>query len=222
MNFIKNIAAKIDHSVLRPTDGQEAVIGACRIAKEFKTASICVKPSYVDIAAKELSGSRVAVCTVIGFPHGGTTTAAKLAEAEDAIKNGARELDMVINIGKLKERDSEYVSQEIEAIAALIHKSGGILKVIVETCLLDQEEKILACNLVEEAGADYIKTSTGFSTSGASLDDIKLFRDTLNGNTKIKASGGIKTYQQAVDFVQAGCERIGTSSTADILSRSED
>jgi len=218
---IKLIAGKIDHAVLNPIDGSKEVIEACEMAKKYEIASVCVKPSYVKLAAEKLKGSKVLVCTVIGFPHGGTTTYVKAAEAEEAIKNGANEIDMVINIAKLKEGENNYVKEEIRALTETVHKSNAILKVIMETALLNQSEKVTACELSEEAGADYVKTSTGFANGGAVLEDIKLFNSVLKGRLKIKASGGIKNLEQANEFILAGCSRLGTSKTVQILTSTE-
>lgn len=218
---IKGVASRIDHAVLNPTDGSKEVIEACKMAKKHGIASVCVKPSYVKLAFEHLQNSRVLVCTVIGFPHGGTTTAVKLAEAKEAIVNGAHEIDMVINIAKLKEGEIDYIKQEIKILSEAVHKQGEILKVIVETALLNQNEKITACKLCEQAGADYIKTSTGFANGGAVIEDIKLFKEILGGRVKIKASGGIKSLEQAEEFIFEGCDRLGTSKTVQILSGAE-
>lgn len=211
------VAGKIDHAVLNPSDGDMDVIKACEIAKRYKTASVCVKPCHVQLAINELEGSGIAVCTVIGFPHGGTTTGIKYAEAVEALRAGASEIDMVINIGKLKEDNDNYVFTEIEFITRITHQMGGILKVIIETALLNEEQKIKACKIAESAGADYVKTSTGFASGGADIKDVKLMRSVLGTEMKIKASGGIKTLDQAVEFINAGCDRLGTSKTESIL-----
>lgn len=212
------IASKIDHAILKPTDGDAEVKKGCLIARRFQVASICVKPCHVLLAAEELEGSGISIGTVIGFPHGGTTTGVKYAETIEAFKNGAKEIDMVINIGKLIDGNFSYVQTEISFITEIVHQLGGILKVIIETGLLDNNQKITACKIVEAAGADYIKTSTGFSKGGATLEDVMLLRSVIGPGIKIKASGGIKTLQQAIDFINAGCERIGTSWTESILS----
>ena len=185
----------------------------CAVALKYDIASVCVKPCHVKLAAKLLKDSSVKVSTVIGFPHGGTTTAAKVAEALDAIENGASELDMVINMGKLLSGDYSYVKEDIEAVAKAAHSKNVILKVIIETALLDDEKKKVACRLSEEAGADYVKTSTGFNGSGATPDDIVLMKNSVGPNVRIKASGGIKTLDQAIKFIELGCHRLGTSST---------
>jgi len=207
--------------VLNPTDGSNKVIEACKMAVEYGIASVCVKPSYVKLTADQLKGSKVLVCTVIGFPHGGTTINTKITEAEEAIKNGANEIDMVINIARLKEQDDEYIMKEIRLLAETAHKSNVILKVIMETALLDEKEKIKVCKFCEEAGADYVKTSTGFANGGAVIEDIKLFKSVLDNSVKIKASGGIKSLEQAKEFIREGCNRLGTSKTVQILSSIE-
>jgi len=218
---IEMVASKIDHAVLNPSDGDIQVLRACSVAKKFKVASVCVKPSHVKLAVEELEGSGIAICTVVGFPHGGTTTGIKYAEAMEAIKNGATEIDMVLNIGKLKEENITYVQTEIEFVANYVKQAKGITKVIIETSLLNEKQKIIACKIVENSGADFIKTSTGFSSSGAKVEDIILFKSALNPRVKIKASGGIKNLEQAIDLINAGCERIGTSRTESILSLQE-
>ncbi len=219
---IKMVASRIDHAVLNPSEGDIDVSRACSIARKYDVASICVKPCHVILAASELQGSDITVCTVVGFPHGANTTGIKYAEAMEALKNGAAEIDMVINIGKLKDENLSYLQTEIEFISRLVHQAkGSILKVIIETALLDEKQKITACKVAEEAGADFVKTSTGFSSRGAALQDIELMRSVLSPNVRIKASGGIKTLQQAVDFINAGCDRIGTSKTETILSKQE-
>ncbi|HOV25117.1 MAG TPA: deoxyribose-phosphate aldolase [Pseudobacteroides sp.] len=214
----KIIAKAIDHAVLKPDATDLDVERECSVAVKYDIASVCVKPCHVKLAGKLLKDSDVKVSTVIGFPHGGTTTAAKVAEALDAIENGASELDMVINIGKLLSGDYDYVKNDIEAVAKAAHSKNVILKVIIETALLDDENKKIACKLSEEAGCDYVKTSTGFNGSGATPDDIVLMKNSVGPNIKIKASGGIKTLDQAIKFIELGCHRLGTSSTENILT----
>ena len=215
------VASKIDHAVLSPLDGENEVIVACSIAKKYKIASVCVKPSFVPLTVKELSGTSIAVSTVVGFPHGGTTLECKYAEAEEAIKSGATEIDMVINLGKLKDDDFSYVQSEINKISSMVHSHNGILKVIIEAALLNTKQKINACKLAEVAGADYVKTSTGFASGGATIEDIQLIKVSVSPKTKIKASAGIKTLQQALEFINEGCNRLGTSRTESILSGKE-
>ncbi len=211
------IASMIDHAVLKPDATDSDVERECAIAMKYKVASICVKPSHVEYAANILKGSSVKVSTVIGFPHGTTTTRCKLAEAQEAIENGASELDMVVNIGKLLSRDFDYVEKDIRSVVDEAHSKGAIVKVILETALLNDEMKVAACKISDKCGADYVKTSTGFNGRGADLADITLMRSSVSDKVGIKASGGIKNFEQAVEFAKAGCTRLGTSSTIDIV-----
>ncbi len=202
------ILSKVDHTLLAQTATWEQIKTICDDAIKYRTASVCIPPSFVK-RAKEYVGDSVAVCTVIGFPNGYNTTETKLFETKNALENGADEIDMVINIGALKEKDYDYVSNEIRALK----KACGtkVLKVIIETCLLDEEEKIRMCRLVSEAGADYIKTSTGFSTAGATFDDVILFTKHIDPEVKIKAAGGISSFDDAEKFIELGADRLGTS-----------
>lgn len=218
---IKALAGKIDHAVLGPGDGDIDVIRACEVARKYETASVCVKPCHVLLAVEELANTGIAVGTVVGFPHGGTTTGIKYGETVEALRNGAREIDMVINIGKLKDENLTYVQNEIEFISRFVHDAKGILKMIIETSLLNEKQKMLACKVAEAGGADYVKTSTGFSGGGATIEDIKFLKSVLGTNMKVKASGGIKTFEHAIAFVDLGCDRIGTSRTESILSNHE-
>jgi deoxyribose-phosphate aldolase len=211
------IASMIDHAVLRPEATDEDLQRECAVAVKYKVASVCVKPSHVRQAFKFVDGTGVLVSTVIGFPHGSTTTRCKEIEAEEAIENGAMELDMVINIGKLLSRDSDYVKKDINCIAMLAHKKGVLLKVIIETSLLNDEMKVLACKLSEEGGADFVKTSTGFNGGGANILDIEIMKASVSSKIKVKASGGIKTFEQSEELANAGCSRLGTSNTESIL-----
>ncbi|MDD3429648.1 MAG: deoxyribose-phosphate aldolase [Oscillospiraceae bacterium] len=212
------ILSHVDHTLLKQDATWEQIKIICDEAIENKTASICINPSFVKRAAEYLNG-RVAVCTVIGFPLGATTTQAKCFEAKQAIENGAAECDMVIDIGALKAKDYDYVRADI---AAVKHAVGDkILKVIIETCLLTDAEKEKMCDLVCEAGADFIKTSTGFSTAGATFDDIALFARCCKGRCKIKAAGGIRTVADMEKFIELGASRLGTSSAIKIFN-SED
>ncbi|MEG2000595.1 MAG: deoxyribose-phosphate aldolase [Evtepia sp.] len=203
---VSEILNKTDHTLLRQTATISEIKTLCDEAKAFQTASVCIPPSFVKVA-KGYGGIRV--CTVIGFPNGYATTAVKVFEAEDAIRNGADELDVVINLGMVKEKDWEAILTEIRALKAVCGER--ILKVIVETCLLDQAEKRMLCRIVSDSGAEYIKTSTGFSTSGAQREDIVLFRAALAPQVKIKASGGIRTLKDAEDFLNLGADRLGAS-----------
>ena len=202
------IYRRVDHTLLAQTATWEEIRGICDDALEYGTASVCIPPSYVG-RAKEYLGDRMAVCTVIGFPNGYNTTAVKVFETEDAVANGADEIDMVINIGWLKDREYDRILDEIRRVKAAC--AGRILKVIIETCLLSEEEKIRMCGIVTEAGADFIKTSTGFSTAGATFDDIRLFAEHVGEGVRMKAAGGIKSFGDAEEFIRLGADRRGTS-----------
>ncbi len=210
----EKILAACDHTLLLQGSTWDEIKTICDDAVKYKTASVCIPPCYVK-QASEYMGGRIPVCTVIGFPNGNMTTATKVFETEDALKNGAEEIDMVINIGMLKAGDHDYVLNEIKEIK----KACGdhILKVIIETCLLTDDEKIKMCELVTKAGADYIKTSTGFSTSGATFDDVKLFKEHVGENVKIKAAGGISSLEDAEKFMELGADRLGTSRIVKII-----
>ncbi|NMB34410.1 MAG: deoxyribose-phosphate aldolase [Clostridium sp.] len=210
------LVSMIDHAALKPDDTDEWVAKQCQIALKYGVSTICVKPCHVAMATDILKDTYIKVSTVIGFPHGSTTTACKVFEANEAINNGALELDMVLNIGKLLSGDYDYVKYDIEKVALAVHERKALLKVIIETSLLTDEQKIRACTLAKEAGADFLKTSTGFNGSGATLKDISIMKGAGGEDMKIKASGGIKTFEQAVKFIEAGCSRIGTSSTISI------
>ena len=200
----------IDHTLLKPEASIDQVKQLCKEAREYEFCSVCVNPSFVELCAKELKGSSVKVCTVIGFPLGAMTSEAKAFEAKDAINKGANEIDMVINIGRLKDKDDEYVYNDIKMVKEAT--KGYILKVIIETCLLNDEEKIRACMLSKKAGADFVKTSTGFSTGGATKEDVALMRKTVGKEMGVKASGGVRSYEDMLAMVEAGASRIGTSS----------
>lgn len=220
--MIRNEVAKyIDHAVLKPNHTDDDVRKACEMAKRWNIASVCVKPCHVLLAKKLLEGSDVKVCTVIGFPNGSTTTVTKAFETIDAIMDGASEIDMVMNVGKLISGDEHYGLNDIKQVVNICHSKNVLCKVIIETSLLTDDLKVKACELVKQAGADYVKTSTGFNGGGATLEDIALMKNTVGDQVKIKASGGIKTYEQAVAFIEAGCSRLGTSSTEEILSGGE-
>ena len=211
---IKQITDKVDHTLLQQTSTWEEIKGICDDAVAYQTASVCIPPSYVAQAAQYLNG-RIPVCTVIGFPNGYNTTAVKCFETEDAVRNGASEIDMVINIGWVKDGLYDKVLDEIKQVKKSC--GGKLLKVIIETCLLTDEEKIKMCELVTEAGAEYIKTSTGFSTGGATFADIELFAKHVGPNVKMKASGGISSIEDAEKFVELGASRLGTSRIVKIL-----
>ncbi len=205
---VENILSKCDHTLLSQTATWEQIKKICDEGMRYATASVCIPPSYVK-QAKEYVGERLKICTVIGFPNGYNTTAVKVFETKDALENGADEIDMVINIGKLRQGLDSEVREEIRAIKAAC--GGYIVKVIIETCLLTEEEKIRACKLVTEAGADYIKTSTGFSTAGATLPDVRLMYENVGEGVLVKAAGGISGLEDAEAFLQAGASRLGTS-----------
>lgn len=213
---MKNIAKLIDHTLLKPTATKEQLTKLCNEAKQYGFASVCVNPSNVAFCADLLKDSNVPVCTVIGFPLGATSTLAKYAEVKHALQDGATEFDMVINIGALKDQDLQTVYSDIYSVVQAA--DGNIVKVIIETCLLTEEEKIVACNLALEAGAQFVKTSTGFSSGGATIEDIKLMRETVGKDMGVKASGGIKTLADLNAMVEAGANRIGTSSGVAILT----
>lgn len=204
----KEIFAKVDHTLLNQTATWEEIKQICDDALDYGTASVCIPPSYVKQAYEYLR-ERIAVCTVIGFPNGYNTTAVKEFETRDAIANGAQEIDMVINLGWVKDGRFDLVEQEIRTLKAAC--GDKVLKVIIETCLLTEEEKIKMCEIVTGAGADFIKTSTGFSTAGATFADIKLFAEHVGKEVKIKAAGGISSFQDAEEFITLGADRLGTS-----------
>ena len=205
---VQNILARCDHTLLGQTATWEQIKAICDDGMKYGTASVCIPPSYVK-AAKEYVGDKLAICTVIGFPNGYNTTECKVFETADAISKGADEIDMVINIGWLKDGKDNDLLAEIKAIKAAC--GGKLLKVIIETCLLTEEEKLRMCRIVTEAGADYIKTSTGFSTAGATREDVKLMRANVGAEVKVKAAGGIADLKDAEDFIALGADRLGTS-----------
>ncbi len=213
---IKKYTQMIDHTKLSANASKQEIIELCNEAKEFQFFSVCINPYYIDLAKKELSGSNVKVCTVIGFPLGQNTTESKIFETVDAIQKGADEVDMVINIAKLKEGDIDYCVNEINLIKKAC--KDKILKVIVETCLLTEEEKVRACNVILKSDADFIKTSTGFSTGGATFEDIKLFKENVKNDKLIKAAGGIKTGSDLIKMVDLGANRIGTSRGVSLIN----
>lgn len=211
---IKRILSAVDYTLLSQDATEQQILCLCDEGIRYKTASVCIPASFVKIA-KDYVGDRLKICTVIGFPNGYSTTAAKCFEAEDAIKNGADEIDMVINIGLLKDKKYNEILHEIKEIKEVCQ--GKILKVIIETCLLTNEEKIKMCEIVSESGADFIKTSTGFSKSGATPDDIKLFKSNVAPHLKIKAAGGISNLVDAENFLNLGADRLGTSRIIKLL-----
>jgi len=219
MVIYEEIASMIDHSLLKPNLTDKEIEEGCRIAEEYKVASVCVRPSDVRRAAEILKRSSVRVTTVIGFPHGTTTTATKVFETKEAIENGAVELDVVLNIGKLKSKDYDYVKTDLEAVTATAHKKNVIVKAIFENCYLDDEEKIAACRISSDVGVDFVKTSTGFGSGGAEDKDLKLMREYTKPSIHLKAAGGIRTLERALEVRKLGCSRIGATATVGILER---
>lgn len=211
------LARMIDHTLLKPEATPEQVRALCQEALALVTASVCVNPIYVPLAAQILAGSAVLVCTVVGFPLGATPTAVKVYETELAIAQGATEIDMVIPIGKLKAGDLTAVEEDIAAVAAACHARGALLKVILENALLTDAEKVTACQLCQQANADFVKTSTGFAKSGATVADVALMRQTIGPEMGLKAAGGISTYADAQAMIAAGATRLGASRTAAIV-----
>ena len=221
LNSPRAVASLIDHTLLKPEAAQADVAALCEEARRAGFASVCINPYWVRFAADQLAGSSVRVCTVIGFPLGANNLRTKIAEAELALSEGARELDMVQNIGALRSHSLDTVQDEIAQLANLAHRGGGILKVILETCLLTDDEKITACRLAVQAGADFVKTSTGFSKSGATIADVQLMRHAVGHSLGVKASGGVRTLDALREMVAAGANRIGTSSGIAILRELE-
>jgi deoxyribose-phosphate aldolase len=214
------IASLIDHTILKPDATREDVLRVCQEARDYTFASVCVNPYWVPLVARQLAGSPVKVCSVVGFPLGATTTEAKVCETESAIRLGATEIDMVINIGALRSGDLETVKVDIAAVAAAVHQHDAILKVIIETALLTDEQKVTACEIAVAAHADFVKTSTGFSTFGATAHDVELMRRTVGPNVGVKASGGIRTLEDFRSMVAAGASRVGASASVKIVDAS--
>jgi len=217
-----SIAKLIDHTLLRPEAVHADIVQLCREARENNFASVCLNSYWVPLASSELLGSNVKVCTVAGFPLGAASTEAKVAETEDALRAGAQEIDMVQNIGALRDNDDQTVEEEIALLAAVCHRAGAILKVILETALLTDEQKIAACTLAKNAGADFVKTSTGFGPSGATVHDVELMRRTVgpmvgDKGVGVKASGGIRTLEDLLKMLEAGATRIGASASVKIM-----
>jgi deoxyribose-phosphate aldolase len=212
-----NIARLIDHTLLRPEATREDILKLCAEARQYNFASVCLNSCWVPIAASELAGSAIKVCTVVGFPLGATLTEAKLHETEAALRAGAQEIDMVQNIGALLGDDDRAVEEEIALIAAACHRAGAIVKVILETALLNDGQKISACTLAKLAGADFVKTSTGFSSSGATVQDVELMRRAVGPEMGVKASGGIRTLEDLLKMLDAGANRIGASASVKIV-----
>lgn len=219
MNLTQSQLAKyMDHTLLKADATLDGIDRVVAEAKQFGCASVCVNPFWVPYVARLLDGSGVATCTVVGFPLGASSTASKVFETTDAIANGADEIDMVINIGELKAGHAELVREDIRAVAEATHAGGKLLKVIIECCLLTDDEKRLACLLGAEAGADFVKTSTGFSTGGATVADVALMRECVGPDFGVKAAGGIRTLADAYAMIEAGASRLGVSAAASILA----
>ena len=212
-----SIAALIDHTILKPEATRNDVVKICREARQYGFASVCVNPYWVPLVRAELAGSAVKVCTVVGFPLGATSTEAKVAETAVAVRVGATEIDMVINIGALRSGDDDAVRQDIRQVVETAHEAGAIVKVILETALLDDAQKATACALAKQAGADFVKTSTGFSTSGATAHDVALMRSVVGPGMGIKAAGGIRTLNDLRAMTAAGATRIGASASIKIV-----
>ena len=215
-----DIAKYIDHTILKPEATVEDVKRLCREAKEYSFASVCVNGCYAKLVSTELAGSEVKTCVVVGFPLGAMTKEAKAFETSQAIENGASEIDMVINVGALKSKDYKFVKEDIEAVVNAA-KGKALVKVIIETCLLTDEEKVKACEIAKEAKADFAKTSTGFSTGGATKEDIALMRKTVGPDLGVKASGGVRDFKAAMDMINAGASRIGSSNSIAIVNESK-
>ncbi|HAD06619.1 MAG TPA: deoxyribose-phosphate aldolase [Anaerolineaceae bacterium] len=212
------IASMIDHTLLKPDATQEQIAQLCFEAKRYGFASVCVNPTWIELCAKLLQGSAVKVCTVIGFPLGANTPEVKAFETAQAIQLGAQEVDMVINIGALKSRDLQLVARDIRGVVKTAHEKGVLVKVIIETGLLTDEEKVIACLISKEVGADFVKTSTGFSGGGATVNDVALMRRVVGPQVGVKASGGVRTFEDAEQMIKAGANRIGASASVKIVS----
>lgn len=213
-----NLAGMIDHTMLKADATRDVIIKYCEEAKQYGFASVCVNSCRVPLVSQQLKESGVKVCCVVGFPLGAMLTEAKAAEAKAAVEAGAQEVDMVINIGWLKDRDYDAVQKDIEAVRRAVG-ADVVLKVIIETCLLTDEEKVKACELSVAAGADFVKTSTGFSTGGAAAADVALMKKTVNGRARVKASGGIRSHEDAVRMLEAGADRIGVGNGVPLLKK---
>jgi deoxyribose-phosphate aldolase len=213
----EQIAKVIDHSLLRPELTEADVFAGCELAARYHVATVCVKPCDVKLAKEALKDSDVLVSTVVGFPHGSNLTLIKVAEAQQAMNDGALELDMVLNIGRLRSGKYDYVREDIKAVCDAAHARGVMVKVIFENSYLTNEEKIIACKLSEAAGADWVKTSTGFASGGATLEDLRLMRANVSENVQVKAAGGVRTLPALLDVIDAGANRCGATATATIL-----
>ena len=217
---MENINKLIDHTLLKAFATKEEIIKLCDEAKKYNFKSVCVNPANIELAAQCLKGSEVLVCTVIGFPLGANTIETKVFETKDALEKGANEIDMVINVGKAKEHDYEYIKEEIEAVVNA--SCGRLVKVIIETCYLTDEEKVECCKAAVRAEADFVKTSTGFGTGGATKEDIALMRKTVGPEMGVKASGGVRSYEDLMTMVEAGATRIGASAGIAIMEKAKE
>lgn len=215
----EEIARLIDHTLLKPEATPAQVAQLCDEARRYAFAAVCLNPVYVKLAAEKLEGSGVKVCAVVGFPLGATTTASKVCEARQALADGASEIDMVLHVGALKASEHEAVQEDIAAVAAVCHEGGALLKVIIEAVLLSDEEKVVACQLAQAAGADFVKTSTGFAGGGATIEDVRLMRRTVGPTMGVKAAGGIRSYADVLAMVEAGANRIGASAGMRIVEQ---
>ena len=214
-------ASQIDHTLLKADATRDQIRRICAEAREYRFASVCVNSCHAALVTKELQGSGVKTCCGVGFPLGAMQTTAKALEAKEAVRDGASEIDMVINVGALKEGDTAYVTEDIAAVVDAVKKASGgsaIVKVIIETCLLTDKEKVTACECAEKAGAAFVKTSTGFSTGGATTEDVALMKKTVGDRLQVKASGGIRTHADALAMIKAGADRIGASSGIALLA----
>lgn len=219
---VQDIANTMDHSLLQPQMNKDDIVEGCELAKKYNCISVCVRPCDIELSAELLKDTDVIITTVIGFPHGTATTQSKVFEAEDAIARGADELDMVINIGRVKSHDWDYVENDIRQVAEAAHRGGCQLKVILENAYLTEEEKIKACEICDKAGADFTKTSTGYAPSGSKMEDLKLMRAHTSPRMQVKAAGGIRTLDDCLQIMGCGACRIGTRSTAAVLAEAEE
>ena len=211
------IAKMIDHSLLGPALSDEELEAGCRVALDYGVASVCIKPYYLKRCAELLASSTVAPGTVIGFPHGGNTTAVKVAEARQALADGGRELDFVVNVGKVLSGDWDFVRRDIQAVVECAHAGGGLVKIIFENCYLQDDHKVRLCRICGELGADFVKTSTGFATGGATLEDLKLMRKHAPPQVQVKAAGGVRTLDALLEVRAVGVTRVGATATIEIL-----
>jgi len=217
-DFDASLAAMIDHTLLKPEATITQIERLCDEGRQYRFASVCVNPCHVRACAERLQGTTTKVCTVVGFPLGASSSATKAFEAERALQDGAREIDMVINIGMLKSGNEKFVEEDIRAVVAVAKRSAALTKVILETSLLTEDEKTRACRLAKQAGADFVKTSTGFGGAGATVEDVALMRKVVGSSMGVKASGGIRTYEEARALIASGANRLGTSASVQIVS----